>query len=183
MNYGSEIEKVLLTGKQIEIRTQELADEINRDYADKELLVVCILRGGVIFMADLFKRLTVDAEMDFLAVSSYGAGTTSSGEVKVMKDLSAPVDRKHILVIEDIIDTGITLSYIMEMLSARKPSSIKLCSLLDKPSRRKVDLFGDYVGFEIPNEFVVGYGLDYDEKFRNLPDVCVLSPSVYEKNN
>lgn len=180
MEYGSDIAKVLITREQIEKRTQELADEINRDYADKELLVVCILRGGVIFMADLFTRLTVDAEMDFLAVSSYGGGTTSSGEVRVVKDLSAPVDQKHILVIEDIIDTGITLSYILDMLSARKPASIKLCSLLDKPSRRKADLYGDYVGFEIPNEFVVGYGLDYDEKYRNLPDVCVLSSSVYE---
>ena len=181
MTYGNDIAKVLLTEKQIKNRTDELAIQINRDYSGKDLLVVCILRGAVIFMADLFKKLTVNAEMDFLAVSSYGSGTTSSGEVKVVKDLSTPVENKHILVIEDIIDTGVTLSYILDMLGARKPASVKLCALLDKPSRRTVNLQGDYVGFEIPNEFVVGYGLDYDEKYRNLPDICVLAAEVYEK--
>lgn len=179
MNYGSEISKVLLTKEQIEKRTAELAKQINEDYKGKELLIVCILRGAVIFMADLFKQLTMNVEIDFLAVSSYGAGTTSSGEVKVVKDLAAPLENREVLVIEDIIDTGITLSYILEMLLQRKPKSLRLCSLLDKPSRRVIDLKGDYVGFEIPNEFVVGYGLDYNEKYRNLPDICVLSPKVY----
>lgn len=181
MTYGNDIAKVLLTEKQIKDRTDELAIQINRDYAGKDLLVVCILRGAVIFMADLFKKLTVNAEMDFLAVSSYGNGTTSSGEVKVVKDLATPIENKHILVIEDIIDTGVTLSYILDMLGARKPASVKLCALLDKPSRRTVNLKGNYVGFEIPNEFVVGYGLDFDEKYRNLPDICVLAAEVYEK--
>lgn len=180
MTYGHDIAKVLLTEAQIKERTKELAEQINRDYAGKDLLVICILRGAVIFMADLFTQLTGNAEMDFLAVSSYGSGIVSSGEVKVIKDLATPVKEKHLLVIEDIIDTGVTLSYIIDMLGARKPASVKLCSLLDKPSRRTVDLKGDYVGFEIPNEFVVGYGLDYDEKYRNLPDICVLAAEVYE---
>lgn len=179
MNYGSEIDRVLLTKEQIEKRTAELAKQINDDYKGKELLIVCILRGAVIFMADLFKQLTMNVEIDFLAVSSYGSGTTSSGEVKVVKDLLSPLENREVLVIEDIIDTGITLSYILEMLLQRKPKSLRLCSLLDKPSRRAIELKGDYVGFEIPNEFVVGYGLDYNEKYRNLPDICVLSPKVY----
>jgi hypoxanthine phosphoribosyltransferase len=173
---NSEIQKVLITSEQIEARTKELAEQINRDYAGKELVVVCILRGAVIFCADLFKRLEMDAELDFLALSSYGAGTSSSGEVKLIKDMTSPVKDKNVLVIEDIIDTGLTLSYILELIWARKPASVKLCSLLDKPSRRLVKLSGDYVGFEIPNEFVVGYGLDYNEKYRNLPDICVLKP-------
>ncbi len=177
--YGEEIEKILVTKEDIAKRIDELAEQINRDYKGKSLLVVCILRGATIFFADLFRKLTGDVEVDFIAVSSYGSGATSSGEVKLIKDFSSPVMGKHLIIVEDIIDTGITLVYLKKLLEARQPASVKLCALLDKPSRRKVDLKGDYVGFEIPNEYVVGYGLDFNEKFRNLPDVCVLAPEVY----
>lgn len=181
MKYGKEIQEILLTEEQIQQKTQEMANQINKDYAGEKLLVICILRGAVVFMADLFKKLTVDAEMDFMAVSSYGASAVSSGEVKILKDLTTTVEGKNLLIVEDIIDTGNTLSKLMKLLKTKNPKSIKLCSLLDKPSRRTVELEGDYVGFKIPNEFVVGYGLDYNEKMRNLPDVCILAPWVYEK--
>ena len=177
--YGREIAKILVSKEDIKARVKELAEKINRDYAGEPLLVVCILRGATIFFADLFRELTGDVEVDFIAVSSYGSGASSSGEVKLLKDFSAPVAGKHLLIVEDIIDTGTTLVYLKKLLEARRPASIKLCALLDKPSRRKVELEGDYIGFEIPNEYVVGYGLDFNEKFRNLPDVCVLAPEVY----
>ena len=177
--YGKEIAKILVSREDIAKRVKELAELINRDYAGKPLLVVCILRGATIFFADLFRELTGDVEVDFIAVSSYGSGATTSGEVKMLKDFSSPVAGKHLLIVEDIIDTGVTLVYLKRLLEARGPASVKLCALLAKPSRRKVELKGDYIGFEIPNEYVVGYGLDYAEKFRNLPDVCVLAPEVY----
>lgn len=179
--YGKEIEKVLITGKQIEERAKELAEQISKDYNGEPILVVGILRGASMFLADLFKNLKgYNIELDFMSLSSYGAGTSTSGEVKMIKDLTEPIDGKNVLIVEDIIDTGITLTYLIKVLQARNPKSIKLCSLLDKPSRRKVELKGDYVGFEIPDCFVVGYGLDYAEKFRNLPDVCILAKEVYE---
>lgn len=179
--YNSDIEKILVSNAEIAKRSDEIAAQINADYKGKPILVVGILRGASIFLADIFKRLEGDVELDFMSLSSYGNGTNSSGEVKMIKDLSEPVDGKNILIIEDIIDTGITLSYLIKVLEARNPESIKLCALLDKPTRRKVELKGDYIGFEIPDEYVVGYGLDYAEKYRNLPDVCVLSKKVYEK--
>ena len=179
--YNSDIEKILVSNAEIAKRADEIAAQINADFKGKPILVVGILRGASIFLADIFKRLEGDVELDFMSLSSYGNGTNSSGEVKMIKDLSEPVDGKNILIIEDIIDTGITLSYLIKVLEARNPESIKLCALLDKPSRRKVELKGDYIGFEIPDEYVVGYGLDYAEKYRNLPDVCVLSKKVYEK--
>lgn len=179
--YNSDIEKILVSNAEIAKRADEIAAQINADYKGKPILVVGILRGASIFLADIFKRLEGDVELDFMSLSSYGSGTNSSGEVKMIKDLSEPVDGKNVLIIEDIIDTGITLSYLIKVLEARNPESIKLCALLDKPSRRKVELKGDYIGFEIPDEYVVGYGLDYAEKYRNLPDVCVLSKKVYEK--
>lgn len=179
--YNSDIEKILVSNAEIAKRAEEIAAQINADYKGKPILVVGILRGASIFLADIFKRLEGDVELDFMSLSSYGGGTNSSGEVKMIKDLSEPVDGKNVLIIEDIIDTGITLSYLIKVLEARNPESIKLCALLDKPSRRKVELKGDYIGFEIPDEYVVGYGLDYAEKYRNLPDVCVLSKTVYEK--
>ena len=179
--YNSDIEKILVSNAEIAKRADEIAAQINADYKGKPILVVGILRGASIFLADIFKRLEGDVELDFMSLSSDGNGTNSSGEVKMIKDLSEPVDGKNILIIEDIIDTGITLSYLIKVLEARNPESIKLCALLDKPSRRKVELKGDYIGFEIPDEYVVGYGLDYAEKYRNLPDVCVLSKKVYEK--
>ena len=177
--YGKEIAKVLVSREEIAKRVKELAAEINRDYAGKPLLVVCILRGATIFFADLFRELTGDVEVDFIAVSSYGSGAASSGEVKMLKDFSSPVAGKNLLIVEDIIDTGVTLVYLKKLLEARAPEPVRLCALLDKPSRRKVELKGDYIGFEIPNEYVVGYGLDYAEKFRNPPDVCVLAQEVY----
>ena len=177
--YGKEIAKILVSKEQIAARVKELAAQINRDYEGKPLLVVCILRGASIFFADLFRELTGDVEVDFIAVSSYGSGASSSGEVKMLKDFSAPIVGKHLLIVEDIIDTGVTLVYLKRLLEARNPASVKLSARLDKPSRRKVELKGDYIGCEIPTEYVVGYGLGYAEKVRNLPDVCVLAPEVY----
>ena len=179
MKYGKEVAKVLITAEEAQKRIVEMAEQINRDYEGKEYTVIVTLRGAVMFFADLFRHLTGNVDCDFIAVSSYGATTTTTGEVKMSKDVSSPIKGKHIIIIEDIIDTGITLSYLKKMFAAREPASLKICSFLDKPSRREVDIQGDYIGFTIPNEFVVGYGLDYDQKLRNYPDVCVLSPEVY----
>lgn len=177
--YEKEIKSVLVTREQIASRVKELGAEITRDYQGECVTLVCTLRGASVFFADLVREIDGDVIMDFISVSSYGAGTSSSGEVKMIKDLSEPIKGRHVIIVEDIIDTGITLSYLKKLLSARSPKSLKVCALLDKPSRRKVDFKGDYIGFEIPNEFVVGYGLDYNEKMRNLKDVCVLAPEVY----
>lgn len=177
--YGKEIKKVLITKEEIAKRVSQLGEQISKDYRGEPITLVCTLRGASIFFADLAREIDGDVEMDFIAVSSYGAGTSSSGEVKMVKDLSAPIKDKNVIVVEDIIDTGITLNYLKKLLLARAPKSLKVCALLDKPSRRKVDFKGDYIGFEIENEFVVGYGLDYDEKMRNIKDVCVLAPEVY----
>lgn len=177
--YGKKIKKVLITKEEIAKRVAQLGEQISNDYRGEPITLVCTLRGASIFFADLAREIDGDVEMDFIAVSSYGAGTSSSGEVKMVKDLSAPIKDKNVIVVEDIIDTGITLNYLKKLLLARAPKSLKVCALLDKPSRRKVDFKGDYIGFEIENEFVVGYGLDYDEKMRNFKDVCVLAPEVY----
>lgn len=171
--------KVLLTKEQIAQRTKELAEQINKDYAGKSVLMICILRGAVLFFADLARLLNVDVRLDFMAVSSYGAGTSTSGEVRIVKDVSQPIEGLHVILVEDIIDTGHTLKYLKRLMESRNPASLKICALLDKPSRRETDLQGDYVGFEVPNEFVVGFGLDYAERYRNLPDVCVLKPEIY----
>ena len=177
--YGKKIKKVLITKEEIAKRVAQLGEQISKDYRGESITLVCTLRGASIFFADLAREIDGDVEMDFIAVSSYGSGTSSSGEVKMVKDLSAPIKDKNVIVVEDIIDTGITLNYLKKLLLARAPKSLKVCALLDKPSRRKVDFKGDYIGFEIENEFVVGYGLDYDEKMRNFKDVCVLAPEVY----
>jgi len=179
MQYGKEVAKVLITAEEAQKRITELAEQINHDYEGKEYTIVVTLRGAVMFFADLFRQLTGNVDCDFIAVSSYGATTHTTGEVKMSKDLSSPIKGKHIIIVEDIIDTGITLTYLKRMLMAREPASLKICSFLDKPSRREVEIEGDYIGFTIPNEFVVGYGLDYDQKLRNYPDVCVLAPEVY----
>lgn len=178
--YGKEIKKILVSKEEIAKRVAELGEQISKDYAGEKLTLVCTLRGGCIFFADLIRSIRGDVEIDFIAVSSYGAGTKTSGEVKMVKDLSEPIKDKNIIVVEDIIDTGVTLSYLKRLLLARKPKSLKICSLLDKPSRRKVQFEGDYIGFEIENEYVVGYGLDFNQKMRHYPDVCVLAPEVYE---
>lgn len=171
----SEKIKVLLSEEEVDARIKQIAAQISRDYAGKEIHLICVLKGGVFFTCELAKRITVPVTIDFMSCSSYGAGTKSSGVVKLVKDLDEPLEGKNVIVIEDIIDSGRTLSYLLEILSARKPASLKLCTLLDKPDRRVMPVHVDYTGFEIPDEFVVGYGLDYDQRYRNLPYIGVLS--------
>lgn len=173
------IKSILLTEEAISNRVRELGEQISKDYAGKNLMMVSVLKGSVVFMADLMRSISVPLSIDFLAVSSYGSGTKSSGEVKIMKDLDKPLAGKDILIIEDILDSGMTLSYIINLMEGRDPASMRLCTLLDKPERRQVPVDCHYVGFSVPDEFVVGYGLDYDEKYRNLPYIGILNPSVY----
>ena len=169
---------VLISEKEIDNRILEIADRINKDYEGEELTLICVLKGGVMFMCDLAKRLNLNVRLDFMSVSSYGSQTKSSGVVKIIKELDDSIDGKNVLVVEDIIDSGNTLSYLMDILKKRGPKSIKLCTLLDKPSRReKKDVFVDYVCFEIEDRFVVGYGLDYDHRYRNLPYIGVMELS------
>ena len=169
---------VLISEREIDNRILEIADRINKDYEGEELTLICVLKGGVMFMCDLAKRLNLNVRLDFMSVSSYGSQTKSSGVVKIIKDLDDSIDGKNVLVVEDIIDSGNTLSYLMDILKKRGPKSIKLCTLLDKPSRReKKDVFVDYVCFEIEDKFVVGYGLDYDQRYRNLPYIGVMELS------
>ncbi|MFY9218261.1 MAG: hypoxanthine phosphoribosyltransferase [Tepidanaerobacteraceae bacterium] len=175
------IEQVLITKEQIEEKIKELGEKISNDYRNCDnLLLVGVLKGAVVFMADLIRNIDIPLDIDFMAVSSYGSSTESSGVVRILKDLDDPIEGKDLLVVEDIIDSGLTLSYMCDILKSRKPKSLKICALLDKPSRRKIDLKVDYLGFEIPDYFVVGYGLDYAEKYRNLPDICVLKPEIYQ---
>lgn len=165
---------VLLTEEEVDTRIKKLGEMISRDYAGKTVHLVCVLKGGSYFMCELSKRITVPVSLDFMSVSSYGGDTKSSGVVKIVKDLDEPIKDKHVIVVEDIVDSGRTLSYLLEMLRAREPKSMALCTLLDKPSRRVVDVKVDYTGFQIPDEFVVGYGLDYDQQFRNLPYIGIV---------
>lgn len=160
---------VYLTEEQIDKRVAELGAQISADFSDELVCLICILKGSVFFTCELAKRITSPVEMEFMSVSSYGGGTSSTGVVRIVNDLGTSIEGKNVLVIEDIIDSGRTLSYLLENLKTRNPKSLKLCTLLDKPDRRVVDVAVDYVGFEIPDEFVVGYGLDYDQKYRNLP--------------
>ncbi len=175
-----DFERVLISENEIAARIKEVAAQITADYAGQEVLFVCILKGSIHFFSDLTREVDLPLSMDFMAISSYGAGTTSSGEVKMLKDLDKTINGKNVLIVEDIVDSGNTLSYLTRLLSSRQPKSIKTCTLLDKPSRRKVDFTPDYCCFEIPDEFVVGYGLDYDEIYRNERQIYVLSRSVYE---
>lgn len=170
----SEHIRVLLTEKEVDDRIQSIGDQINRDYAGKEVHLICVLKGGSFFMCELAKRITVPVSLDFMSVSSYGSATKSSGVVKIVKDLDETVKGKHVIVVEDIVDSGRTLSYLLEMLRDREPASLRLCTLLDKPDRRVVDINVDYTGFQIPDEFVVGYGLDYAQRYRNLPYIGVV---------
>ena len=174
-----DIERVLVSEEQLAQRVKEIAARIDADYAGKEPLLVSVLRGSFVFMADLVRQITLPCTVDFMAVSSYGSGTTSSGQVKIIKDLSEPIEGRDVLVVEDILDSGNTLSYLLKLLEARHPASIRLCTLLDKPERRTKPVAVQYTGFTIPDEFVVGYGLDYDEKYRNLPYIGILKPRVY----
>ncbi len=170
--------RTLIEEDALQARVRELGAEISRDYAGKDLLLVGVLKGAVFFMADLMRELTIPCEIDFMAISSYGAGTDSSGVVRILKDLDLNISGRNVLVVEDIIDSGLTLSYLVRTLTARKPASVDVCALLTKPERREVDVPVRYVGFEIPNEFVIGYGLDYAERYRNLPHVAVLHPDL-----
>lgn len=171
---------VMLTAEEIAEKVAELGRRISADYAGKELLMISVLKGSVVFMADLMRHVTVPSSIDFMSVSSYGSSTVSSGVVKIVKDIDIDLAGKHLLIVEDILDSGATLSYLKQLLNDRSPASIKLVTLLDKPSRRRADIKADYVGFEIEDEFVVGYGLDYDEYYRNLPDIGVMKPEIYQ---
>lgn len=175
----ADITKVLVTEAQIATRVNELASEIDKLYAGKDLLLVGVLKGAVMFMADLSRAIQIPVAMDWMAVSSYGSGTQSSGVVRILKDLDADVLGRHVLIVEDIIDSGLTLSWLASNLSARGAASVEIVALLRKPEAAKVDVAVKLVGFDIPNEFVVGYGLDFDEKYRTLKDVGVLDPKVY----
>lgn len=176
-----DIEKVLLSTEDLNKRIQELGQQISTDYDGKEILMIGVLRGAVIFMADLARAIKVPVTLDFMSVSSYGVSTTSSGVVRILKDLDQDVEGKHLLVVEDIIDSGLTLNYLLKNLKSRKPASARICTLLSKPDRRQVNVTIDYNGFTIPDEFVVGYGLDYAEKYRNLPYIGILKPEAYNK--
>ena len=175
-----DIAKILITRDQLTARIAELGQTISRDYAGKDLMLVCVLKGGVVFLSDLVRAIHTPHSFDFMAISSYGGmRTESSGVVRILMDLNASIEGRNVLIVEDIIDTGRTLAYITENLRTRNPASLKICTLRNKPSRREVLVTLDYVGFDIPNEFVVGYGLDYNELYRNLPFVGVLKPEMY----
>lgn len=175
-----DIDHILVSEEELKAKVAELGAKISADYEGKDLLLVSILKGAVVFMADLMRAVTIPCGIDFMVVSSYGgANTSSTGLVKIIKDLDQDLSGKDVLIVEDILDTGVTLSHLMPMLQMRKPNSLRLCTILSKPSRRKADIEPDYCGFEVPDEFVVGYGLDYDEKYRNLPYVGVLKPEIY----
>ena len=178
----SDIKSVLITEEQLAAKVAEMGAQISKDDLGRKIIILGVLKGSVVFMSDLIRSITVPVEMDFMAVSSYGAGVKTSGVVKILKDLDRLIAGYDVLVVEDILDSGMTLSYLTELLRERDPASIRIATLLDKPDRRKVDIKPDYVGFTIPDEFVVGYGLDYAELYRNLPYVGILSPSVYESN-
>jgi hypoxanthine phosphoribosyltransferase len=171
------IADVLVEEVALQQRIAALGDELSRDYAGREPLLVGVLKGAVFFMADLVRRITIPCEIDFMAVSSYGSGTDSSGVVRILKDLDANIEGRHVLIVEDIVDSGLTLSYLVRNLQARRPASLEVCALLTKPDRRKTDIICRYVGFEIPNRFAIGYGLDYGERYRSLPYVAALYES------
>ena len=182
MSMHDDIKTVLVSEEQLKAKVAELGAQISRDYAGKNLVLVSILKGSVVFMADLMRAVSIPCNIDFMVVSSYGgSNTTTSGLVKIIKDLDGDLSGKDVLIVEDILDTGVTLSNLVPMLKMRNPSSVKICTILDKPSRRKAAIQPDYEGFQVPDEFVVGYGLDYDEKYRNLPYVGVLKPEIYTK--
>lgn len=175
-----DIAKILVTEQALQQRCKELGAQISADYADKDLLLVCILKGGVIFLSDLSRALTIPHAIDFMAFSSYGGTRTeSSGVVRTLMDLNTNIKHRHVLIVEDIVDTGSTLQYIVENLQTRDPASLRICTILNKPSRREVEIALDYVGIDVPNEFVVGYGLDYNELYRNLPYIGVLKSELY----
>lgn len=176
-----DVQSIMFSKEQIERRIGELAAQLSREYEGKTPLMVGILKGSIMFYADLLRAMTIPVEMDFMAISSYGAGAKSSGEVKLIKDLDRKIEGRHVIIVDDIIDSGYTLSYLKRMLYSRRPESVKICALLDKYSRRVVPIEADYKGFDCEDEFVVGFGLDYAERYRNLPYIGILKRSVYEK--
>ena len=175
-----DIKKILIEEKELQAKVAELGAKITEDYKGKDLLIICVLKGAVIFTSDLIKRIDLPLDIDFMAISSYGANTKSSGVVRILKDLDMSIEGKHVLIVEDIIDSGLTLAYMIENLKSRGPESVEICTILDKKERRTIDLDIKYTGFVVPDEFVVGYGLDYAEKYRNLPYIAVLKEEVYQ---
>ncbi|HEX2911641.1 MAG TPA: hypoxanthine phosphoribosyltransferase [Chloroflexia bacterium] len=176
---ADDMAEILIDQSTLQAKIRDLAAEINRDYAGKEVMLVGVLKGAIMFMVDLARMLDIPVTLDFMAISSYGQSTVSSGVVRILKDLDASIEGKHILIVEDIVDSGLTLSYLVDYLKGRNPASLKICVLLNKPDRRKSDVPVDYLGFDIPDKFVVGYGLDYAEIYRNLPFIGVLKPELY----
>ena len=181
MSMNDDILRVLYSEEELEAKCAELGAQISKDYEGKNLLLVSVLKGAVVFMTDLMRHITVPCSIDFMVVSSYGSGVKTSGVVKIVKDLDADLAGKDLLIVEDILDTGMTLHYLKQLLQDRNPNRIRIATLLDKPERRRAAVRADYVGYQVPDEFVVGYGLDYDEKYRNLPYVGILKPEVYKK--
>ena len=177
---NQDIERVIFSEELLHETVRKLGAQISEDYKYRKLLMVSILKGSIVFMSDLMREITIPCEIDFMAVTSYGSGTKSSGTVRILKDLDRDIRDYDVLIVEDILDSGMTLNYLMDLLYARNPNSIRICTLFDKPERRKVDIYADYSGLEVPDEFIVGYGLDYAEKYRNLPYIGVLKRCVYE---
>ncbi len=179
MSIHDDVEEILLDSSTVASRVAELGAQLTADYAGRTPVLVSVLKGAMVFLADLMRAMDLPTSTDFMEVSSYGAATESSGQVRILKDLGKPIEGRDVIVVEDIIDTGLTLNYLLGYLADRQPASIKICCLLDKPARRLAEIDIDYIGFTIPDRFVIGYGLDYDERYRNLPYIGVLKPSVY----
>ena len=177
----NDIERILISEEEIKAKIAELGKQLTADYAGKDPIFIGILRGVVVFFSDMIRAIDTPCRIDFMAVSSYGAATESSGRIIIKKDFDLDISGRHVVILEDIIDSGLTLKYVLAYMQSKNPASLKVCTLLDKPDRRKVDLQADYVGFTVPNEFVVGYGLDYNDYYRNLPYVGILKPEVYQK--
>jgi hypoxanthine phosphoribosyltransferase len=175
-----DIKKILITEEELQSKVAELGAQITKDYEGKDLLLVCVLKGAVIFVSDLMRKIELPLDIDFMAISSYGSNTQSSGVVRILKDLNSSIEGRHVLIVEDIIDSGLTLSYLVENLKSRGPKSVEICTILDKPTRREKYIDIKYTGFRVPDEFVVGYGLDYAEKYRNLPYIAVLKEEIYQ---
>jgi hypoxanthine phosphoribosyltransferase len=178
-----DIKEVLISRRELKKICTRLGEEITKDYKDKNLYIVTVLKGAVVFLTDLMRCIDCPCEIDFMVVSSYGTGTKTSGNVKIVKDIDTLLEDKDVLIVEDILDSGLTLNFVINLLKSRNPKSIEICTLLDKPARRACDVNAKYVGVQVPDEFVVGYGLDYNEKYRNLPYIGVLKPQVYQDNN
>lgn len=176
----NDISHILISKERINEMVEELGRKITEDYKDKELVIIGVLKGGFIFMADLIRKIDLPLQLDFISVTSYGATTQSTGVVRIIKDIDIDITGKYVILVEDIVDTGLTLAHLKELFATRGPASVKLCSAFDKPSRRKIDIKADYVGLEVPDEFIVGYGLDYAENYRNFPEVGVLKPEMYK---